>query len=498
LAYVPTNAGVFAHLRVGELWNSPLLGEIRKAAAKDIDKALAAAEKEIGIRPDAVDTVTFFYPTMPMGPGDEQAFVVIVTTNKPYDKNTLLKNVRKKDAKEKDGLVPLTDKLLLSFTNERTFMVLHEAHLEKFKKGPLGDQKPGVMSEALKLAGQKHHFVFAMDFSQLPNELFTAAPPELKPFLPLLKTKSSTLFGDLKDKEIKFGLNFVCENGDSAQDAERSFKLLMQLASDGLAEILKDPKYLKEVGPLLPGLRELERGVKNVKQKRDGSRLEIAMDLKADMPIAEMVTQTIKKITDESSRAQASNNMKQVALAMHNYHDTFNGFPSSAICDKKGKPLLSWRVSILPFIEQQELYKEFKLDEPWDSENNKKLIAKMPKTYALPNQKAADGKTHFRLFTGNGAVFDMVQQSKIQDIPDGTSNTVMVVESAEPTIWSKPDDIEYDDKLAVEKLLRFVDAKTMVAFCDGSVRFLKKGLAEKTWHYLIQKNDGNPIPDLDE
>jgi hypothetical protein len=103
LAYVPAQAAMFAHLRVGDLWNSKLSMEIRKAGGKDFDKAIADAVKEFGIHPDAVETVTFFYPTMPMGPGDQQVFILIVTTNKPYDKTNLLSYVRKKDAKEKDG-----------------------------------------------------------------------------------------------------------------------------------------------------------------------------------------------------------------------------------------------------------------------------------------------------------------------------------------------------------------------------------------------------------
>jgi hypothetical protein len=497
LSYVPGDAAVFIHLRAGEVWNTPLVTEIRKAVGGDLDKALAAAEKEIGIRPDLVDTATFFYPTMPQGPGDETTFVAIVTTTKPYDKSALLKNVRAKDAKEKDGFIPLEAKLQLALVGERTFAVMHESLVEKFKKGDFGGQKDGVMAEALKLAAAKHQFVFSIDFSKLPNELFTAAPAELQPFLPLLKTKSSVLFADLKGKELKAGMNFNCADGNAAQDAERSFKLLMKLAADGLADVLKDEKLAKELAVALPALKELERAVNDVKVVRNDARLETSLTLKADFPVEKVVAELAKKITEGNAQALATNNLKQIGIAMHNYHDVHQGFPSTSICDRKGKPLLSWRVAILPYVEQDQLYKRFKLDEPWDSEHNKKLIAEMPKLYALPGGKA-DGKTHYKVFYGNNAVFDLVQATKITEIPDGTSNTLMVVEAAEGTDWTKPEDIEYDPKLPVGKLLLFKDDKTPVVFCDGSVRFLKKGLADKTWHMLIQKNDGQVIPDLDE
>lgn len=495
LSYVPSNAAVFAHLRVADVWETPLTASVRKdlVTGLAIQTALIAAEKQIGIRPDIVETVTFFYPTMPMGPGDETTFVLIVTTNKPYDKATLLKSVRTKEGKEKDGFIPLESKLVLGFVGERTFAVMHESLIDKFKKGTFGDQKEGVMSEALKLARAKHQFVFSMDFSMLPNEILTAGPPEVQPFLPLLKTKSSVLFIDLKEKELKAGLNFACSDGNAAQDAERSFKLLMKLASDGLADVLKDAKAKKEIGMLLPALKELERGVNNVKIARNEARLETAIALKADFPVEKMVAEVVKYINEETARTNATNNLRQIGLAMHNFNDANNALPAAAICDKKGKPLLSWRVAILPYVDQNELYKQFKLDEPWDSEHNKKLIEKMPKIYALPDAKA-DGKTHYRVFTGNGAGFDLIQSYRLpQDFPDGTSNTCMVVESAEAVEWTKPEDFEYDPKKDPRKGLRWVADVTLVAIFDGSVRTISKKMSEQTWHNFIQRNDGNPL-----
>src|SRR5262249_33985180 len=82
------------------------------------------------------------------------------------------------------------------------------------------------------------------------------------------------------------------------------------------------------------------------------------------------------------------NDLKEIALAMHNYYSTLNQWPRAAISGQDGKPLLSWRVAILQFIEQEDannLYKQFHLDEPWDSEHNKKLIEKMPRLYQGPN-----------------------------------------------------------------------------------------------------------------
>src|SRR2546421_12689862 len=92
---------------------------------------------------------------------------------------------------------------------------------------------------------------------------------------------------------------------------------------------------------------------------------------------------------------------------MHGYHDTHKHFPPAALRGKEGKPLLSWRVLLLPYLEQDSLYKEFHLDEPWDSEHNKKLLARMPKLFAGPDEKAlAAHETHYQAFVGKGAVFE--------------------------------------------------------------------------------------------
>jgi hypothetical protein len=492
LSRVPPSAGLFAHLRVAEIWNSPLGKEIRKGAGKKLDKALAELQKEIGISIDNIDTATFFYPTLPQGDGDEVTFVVIATTVKPYDRNALMSGLRKKDAQVKNNLLQLDDGFKLCFASDTMFMVMHDSLVEKFAAGPIVDKQPAVIAEALKLARDKHHFVIGMDFSKLPNEVFTTDDPEVLPFLPLLKAKTSAGIADLKGAELTFGANLVAANADAAAEAERSFKLLIKLALDGLAEAQNDSDVKTHFGPLMPLLKDLRAGLNGIKSTRNKDRLEISLTLKTEQRVGDLVGEFAKTFTKRADRSVTQNNLKQIALAMHVYHDEHQAFPPAAICDKKGKPLLSWRVAILPYVEQQGLYEKFKLDEPWDSEHNRKLIEIMPKLYASGADKAP-GKTHFRVFHSNDAVFDVLQPSRLQDITDGTSNTVMVVETVDGCEWTKPDDIAFNNKLEIEKLLRFVDNQTTVAFCDGSVRAIKKGKGDKFWRLLVQKNDGEVI-----
>jgi hypothetical protein len=201
---------------------------------------------------------------------------------------------------------------------------------------------------------------------------------------------------------------------------------------------------------------------------------------------------------DEIKRSLITiNHLKQIALAMHNYNSTYNGFPAAAICDKKtGKPLLSWRVAILQYIEEEALYKQFKMDEPWDSEHNLKLAKNMPKVYYNPKaNKPGDNKTHYRLFYGKGAAFELNKTSSLATFTDGTSNTLMVVEAEEPVVWTNPNELAFDPTKALPKMLS-IDGKFSAAYGDGSVRTFKMPIDQEILKLLIQKNDGKPIPEV--
>jgi prepilin-type processing-associated H-X9-DG protein len=198
-------------------------------------------------------------------------------------------------------------------------------------------------------------------------------------------------------------------------------------------------------------------------------------------------------------RQQAQNNLKQIALAMHNFESANGSFPASATYDKDGKALLSWRVHLLPYVEQDALYREFKLDEPWDSDHNKKLIAKMPRVYQIPDAKASmPGGTFYQVFTGKGTVFEGKRGRSILGITDGTSNTLMVVEAAKDVPWTKPDDLPFDPEAKMPpKLGGHFEGGFNAAFCDGSVRFLKSTIALEVLKAIITQNGGEVIGKLD-
>ena len=204
----------------------------------------------------------------------------------------------------------------------------------------------------------------------------------------------------------------------------------------------------------------------------------------------------VQAAREAARRAQCMNNLKQIGLAMHNYVSTNDVFPRSAITDKQGKALLSWRVAILPYIDQQELYQKFKLDEPWDSPHNKALLKQMPSTYLCPSRAAVEPfTTTYQVFTGKGALFEDGKDTKIADITDGASNTLMVVEGKESVPWTKPDDLPFDPA-AAPSLFGAGSSHPggfNAIFADASVRFIKTSVSLKVFRALITRAGGEDV-----
>jgi prepilin-type processing-associated H-X9-DG protein len=191
-------------------------------------------------------------------------------------------------------------------------------------------------------------------------------------------------------------------------------------------------------------------------------------------------------------------NEKQIGLAIREYIAHHDSFPPAFSRDKVGKPLLSWRVLILPYLDQDALYKEFHLDEAWDSPHNKALIAKMPATYRCPNEGddlASQGKTRYLSPRGKATIFAGTETVKLRDVTDGTSNTIMVVEAgdANAVVWTRPDDWDVDPQPNTAGVFGSHSGGTNVGFADGSVRFIGEKIKPATLRALMSRNGGEVI-----
>lgn len=177
---------------------------------------------------------------------------------------------------------------------------------------------------------------------------------------------------------------------------------------------------------------------------------------------------------EAARRMQCSNNMKQIALGLHNYHDTYGALPPAYTVDESGQRLHSWRTLILPFIEQQTLYSQIDLDKPWDDPANQMVAATNVPAYHCPSTPGDENLTTYVAVVDPAGVFSGSQSVQFPQISDGLSNTVMVAETGpdHAVPWMSPEDIDLSTFVAAGSDGHAHTGGANVAMADGAVRFL--------------------------
>ncbi len=201
-------------------------------------------------------------------------------------------------------------------------------------------------------------------------------------------------------------------------------------------------------------------------------------------------------------REQCRNNLKQIALALHLYHDKYGSFPPAYVADENGRPMHSWRVLVLPFLDKQSLYDEYRFGEPWNGPNNSKLAEQRIDVLFCPTENRKDGRvtspmTSYVAVVGPESVWPGEAQSKLSDITGGTDRTLLVVEVANSGIhWMEPRDLH------VLQMTPIINGKSgqgissahiggaHASFADGHVRFLSQQLPHETIKALLTRAGG--------
>jgi hypothetical protein len=198
----------------------------------------------------------------------------------------------------------------------------------------------------------------------------------------------------------------------------------------------------------------------------------------------------------------AVNHLRQFGLAMHNYHDAHGAFPPTGTVDKDGNRLLSWRVHLLPYLDQAALYDKFHLDEPWDSPHNKQFVNQMPAVFEAPGRKnAKPGTTTYVTVVGEQTLFDGTGKGRrIADVRDGTSNTVLAIDTTEQNavLWTKPDDVPFNLKTVRGAVLGRYGEDGLVLMADGSVRKLTPAVTDDEFRKAMLRSDGEVVADFGE
>jgi hypothetical protein len=194
----------------------------------------------------------------------------------------------------------------------------------------------------------------------------------------------------------------------------------------------------------------------------------------------------------------AASRLMEVAIAIVHY--TFDRepatYPPAYIASSDHKPLLSWRVAILPYLgeEGKALYRQFKLDEPWDSRHNKALLLKMPEAYSPVGRVARTSYTTcYHVFRGERTPFKGSQGVRRDTVTDGHGQTIMVIEGGAPVPWTRPRDLTYGPNEPLPELGGQFQKVFLVAYCSGAVQVLPKNIDRARLRAAITRDAGDDI-----
>ncbi len=518
LAAVPGDAAGFIHVRVADIWKGDALKDIRKLIEKAGPEHLKMLDERFVPAPSSLDRATVIF-WMPANPSAEMPFISVFTMSVPFDTEKLLKgalpNAKQFVFGEARFFEDESVDMALQVVNNRTILFGSRASVRQYVRK---EMKPGGFEPALRSAA-KRSLTVAVNPSLVPRELLAEIPP---PLAPILKANLLHVGVEL-GKEAKIDLRLSYADEPASKDVEKAVQAGLGQAKQMLGEYKKQAEEklfaknkgerssledLPEAAAALAALgfvNKVEEMLNDFPLRRDGSALAASVTfpegpyttaVSGVAVSAGLLLPAVQKVREAAARMKSSNNIKQISLSFHNYASAYAKLPTSAICDKNGKPLLSWRVTILPFIEQDNLYRKFKLDEPWDSTHNIKLIQQMPAVFAHPTifKKHEFPSTYYQVFVGKGTIFQPNKGLTLEAITaaDGCSNTIWLAEAEKAVPWTKPEDIEYDGK-TLPKLAFSWNGRCLVGNADGSVNLFRKNASAKNWHAVIQWNDGVPV-----
>ncbi|MFY9255909.1 MAG: DUF1559 domain-containing protein [Fuerstiella sp.] len=271
--------------------------------------------------------------------------------------------------------------------------------------------------------------------------------------------------------------------------------------------------YVVATGVLVAAL--LAAAVLSVSLYRNGGLGEFTVGTAFTMMIVfvfiAILLPSVQSSRGAARRTQCKNNLKQLGLAMHNYHDVHNSFPLA----ESGGPQDSWRVTLLPYVEQRALFERYNQDHAWDSPENIALASEHVFAFSCPQipkgrdrNSAGQFLTAYVAPTGKGTVFDGATTTQLKSITDGTSNTLLIMEARGTSIvWSEPRDVgiatnpvsvnEGTNQLDVSDsvLSSYHRGGAQALLADGSVRFVSQNIDPQVLQALVTKAGGEELPE---
>lgn len=460
-----------------------------------IEVAEAWGSEYLGMNPLAIAEIKIIFG-MPSGPQPPQ-FGLVITSLEDFDPEKMSPSLLAPSGPVmQDGrkLYPLDIpdagvQLMLEMVNPKTSLISDPLMLQAMRQSVQG---VGPLAELMKSnpIGSAHAQVLfaAQPLRPIAQQIASNPPEDLPPQMSELVQGVALINAVVMRMKIDNGTfitraEVLADDAPGAARLHRAAESAIELIRETILARIEEDMASDEPGPindaLLSYLKRIFNGtVDSYRPTLSNDR--VVLDIRADNSIATtgvlvgLLLPAVQSARQAARRMSSSNNLRQIGLAIHNYHDVYGRFPPPAITSPTGQPLLSWRVALLPFLEEQELYNKFKMDEPWNSEHNIALLDQMPKVFSDPSLSVpviiGNGLTNYHLAIGDELLIHPTAKSSFRDVIDGTSNTLMSIAGNEESLrpWTSPDypQITIDDPLKYAKRPLGFEA----GFTDGSVR----------------------------
>jgi len=262
------------------------------------------------------------------------------------------------------------------------------------------------------------------------------------------------------------------------------------------------------IGLLAVGIRGpgVETVVAAPQQLADGLDLETPQRLTDFLPRDPLTEKELKaeaealkaKSEAELKKLKTVADLRDIGLALKGYYLSHGNLPPSVLFGPDGKTPHSWRVAVLPFMNQKKLHQQYRFNEPWDSEHNEQLISKIPDVFQHPNDNRPRGNTGYFAIVGKGTMFPgKGKKIRYSDILDGISNAIAVFEARRDIPWTKPEDIPYSAKKRLPKFGGFRKESFHMLLPDGSVHEVKQNVDDdilRPYITISDRKQTKPLP----
>jgi hypothetical protein len=477
---VPRNAVGFVHLRAAALWNSEVNAEIRRCVRFAGGDAIGSFDEHFAPAPTTFDrmTLVFLTPQSLMKPFPEVdpeavSALVILRTSKPFDREAVRKHLSEREKRAGKHSYYFKEDMWsgLTFLDDQTFVIGSEDALLRYLEMKATDDAKGPLAAGLAAAAGNAHITAGINPSALDKDLTAAIPPPLAPLTKARSIATTISFG----KRLQVDCKADFANADELTAGEKAAQAGIDMARAALKQLVNETLAgLKKWGTDVPKsiseryaqgllavtgigiLSELDTLLAKAQFQRDGTQLRLPLDVEVSsnaqftIPLVAVAALNTSPSVTFSSVGRAigeedpnETQLKKLREAFVKFRDEKGHYPTAAIHDGNGQPTLSWRVALLPYLDEEALYKEFRLDEPWDSLHNKRLLKKLPAVYKASLEswrQPAKWKTSLLVFTGPGTIFEGGKGIKKEEVDDETI-LLTLLPNSKAVYWTKPADV---------------------------------------------------------